>query len=263
MRPAASPARAPTCPAGAAGPHGDAGRRRPAAGPLAHGAAAPPQPRPNYEVSKVTKHSIVSRAATSRGCRWRCSSTTTSRSKTDAEGKAARRTSTPRPAAEMQKIQQLVAAAVGLDADRGDQLTVENSRSTSRSTNRPPARRSSSASAAARRTGSPAGHRPRASASSRCCFVLRPIVRGVFSSRRRRRRRRRRPRRDAAAAAGSCPRRSRKWSRPSRRSSTPSSPITCRTARRRCCSGAWPGPSRPSRRTRPRLRPRLAGGGRA
>ena len=37
-----------------------------------------------------------------------------------------KRTSTPRTPAELQKIQGIVAAAVGLDTTRGDQLTVEN-----------------------------------------------------------------------------------------------------------------------------------------
>ncbi|HSK10827.1 MAG TPA: flagellar M-ring protein FliF C-terminal domain-containing protein, partial [Vicinamibacterales bacterium] len=39
---------------------------------------------------------------------------------------ASARTSRPRTAADLQKIQSIVAAAVGLDPSRGDQLTVEN-----------------------------------------------------------------------------------------------------------------------------------------
>jgi flagellar M-ring protein FliF len=45
--------------------------------------------------------------------------------KLDQTGKVARSTK-PRTPAEMQKIQQIVATAVGLDATRGDQITVEN-----------------------------------------------------------------------------------------------------------------------------------------
>jgi flagellar M-ring protein FliF len=44
---------------------------------------------------------------------------------TGADG-AVTTTSRPRTAAELQRIQSLVSAAVGLDADRGDQVTVEN-----------------------------------------------------------------------------------------------------------------------------------------
>jgi len=78
----------------------------------------------NYEVGKTTTHSLVPRGDIARlsvavvvdderGI------------KTDKAGKVVR-TSTPRPQPEMQKIQQLVAAAVGLDAQRGDLMTVEN-----------------------------------------------------------------------------------------------------------------------------------------
>jgi flagellar M-ring protein FliF len=45
--------------------------------------------------------------------------------KTDAAGKTTR-SAKPRSAGEMQKIQQIVATAVGLDSTRGDQITVEN-----------------------------------------------------------------------------------------------------------------------------------------
>ena len=46
-------------------------------------------------------------------------------STTDAQGKVTHK-SAPRNPAELQKIQQIVAAAVGFDQSRGDLLTVEN-----------------------------------------------------------------------------------------------------------------------------------------
>ena len=78
----------------------------------------------NFEVSKLTRHTIAPRGQLSRlsvAVILDDEHTVTK----DAKGKT---TSTPKPraAAEMQRIQGLVAAAVGLDADRGDQLTVEN-----------------------------------------------------------------------------------------------------------------------------------------
>jgi flagellar M-ring protein FliF len=78
----------------------------------------------NYEVGKKTTHSLAPRGDVAR-LSVAVVVDNTRQSKTDGEGKVTR-TSTPRPAAEMQKIQQLVAAAVGLDATRGDQLIVEN-----------------------------------------------------------------------------------------------------------------------------------------
>jgi flagellar M-ring protein FliF len=78
----------------------------------------------NYEVGKKTTHSLLPRGDVAR-LSVAVVVDNTRQTKTDAEGKVTR-TSTPRPAAEMQKIQQLVAAAVGLDNARGDQLIVEN-----------------------------------------------------------------------------------------------------------------------------------------
>jgi flagellar M-ring protein FliF len=78
----------------------------------------------NYEISRVTRHTI-----TPRGDVARLSvavivddETVVGRDKNGNETRKMR----PRQAAELQKIQGLVAAAVGLDTTRGDQLTVEN-----------------------------------------------------------------------------------------------------------------------------------------
>jgi flagellar M-ring protein FliF len=78
----------------------------------------------NYELTKITRHSLLPRGDIAR-LSVAVVVDNARGSKTDAEGTVTR-TSTPRPQAEMTKIQQLVAAAVGLDADRGDHLTVEN-----------------------------------------------------------------------------------------------------------------------------------------
>ena len=78
----------------------------------------------NYEVGKKTTHSLLPRGDVAR-LSVAVVVDNARQSKTDAEGKVTR-TSNPRPQAEMQKIQQLVAAAVGLDTNRGDQLIVEN-----------------------------------------------------------------------------------------------------------------------------------------
>ena len=78
----------------------------------------------NYEVGKKTTHSLLPRGDVAR-LSVAVVVDNTRQTKTDADGNVTR-TSTPRPAAEMQKIQQLVAAAVGLDNTRGDQLIVEN-----------------------------------------------------------------------------------------------------------------------------------------
>jgi flagellar M-ring protein FliF len=78
----------------------------------------------NYEVGKKTTHTLLPRGDVAR-LSVAVVVDNTRQSKTDAEGKVTR-VSNPRPQAEMQKIQQLVAAAVGLDTTRGDQLIVEN-----------------------------------------------------------------------------------------------------------------------------------------
>ena len=64
----------------------------------------------------------------------------------DRRGGASRRARTkPRTPAEMQKIQQIVATAVGLDATRGDQITVENVAFDDAIASRCPSRRSMAA----------------------------------------------------------------------------------------------------------------------
>ena len=147
------------------------------------------------------------------------------------------RTSTPRPQAEMQKIQQLVAAAVGLDADRGDQLIVENV-SFDEPVDEPVA-----APTLFERVGGGAQTWARPAivlvvGLVALLFVLRPIVRGVFSYA---------PpppppppatRAETQPLPRQLPRTIEEVEQKSRPSSTPRSPITCRTARRRSCSGA-------------------------
>ena len=135
----------------------------------------------------------------------------------------------------MQKIQQLVAAAVGLDADRGDQLIVENVSFDE------PVDEPAAGPTFFERVGGGAQNwaRPaivlvvglvallvRAAADRARRVLLRAAAAAAA---------RRRPASRRSRCPGSCPGRSRKWSRPSRPSSTPSSPITCRTARRRSC----------------------------
>jgi len=78
----------------------------------------------NYEVGKTTRRSLAPRGDIAR-LSVAVVVDNARGTKTDANGTATR-TSTPRPQPEMQKIQQLVAAAVGLDPARGDQLIVEN-----------------------------------------------------------------------------------------------------------------------------------------
>src|SRR5262249_20603864 len=77
----------------------------------------------NYEVSKLTRHRVQPRGDVARlsvaGVVGDDHAMETK------DGKSVR-TSKPRSAAEIQKIHDLVAASVGLDSDRGDQLTVEN-----------------------------------------------------------------------------------------------------------------------------------------
>jgi flagellar M-ring protein FliF len=74
----------------------------------------------NYEVSKLTRHRIQPRGDVAR------LSVAVVVDATDMKDGKSVRTSKPRSAAEIQKIHDLVAASVGLDTDRGDQLTVEN-----------------------------------------------------------------------------------------------------------------------------------------
>ncbi len=78
----------------------------------------------NYEVGKVVRHTVRPR-----GDIARLSVAVVVDDdhvvQTDGEG-VAKRSTKPRPQTEMQKIQQIVATAVGLDPERGDQITVEN-----------------------------------------------------------------------------------------------------------------------------------------
>ncbi len=122
---------------GLAGARGNLPGQAPPA-PAGAPVTAPPPPNPsltaggtgrqaetiNYEVGKKVTHSLVPRGDVAR-LSVAVVVDNARQSKTDAEGKVTR-TSAPRPQAEMQKIQQLVAAAVGLDTTRGDQLIVEN-----------------------------------------------------------------------------------------------------------------------------------------
>jgi flagellar M-ring protein FliF len=78
----------------------------------------------NYEVGKVVRHTVKPRGDIARlsvAVVVDDNVTTT----TGALGKVTR-SAKPRSGPEMQKIQQIVATAVGLDAERGDQITVEN-----------------------------------------------------------------------------------------------------------------------------------------
>ena len=78
----------------------------------------------NYEVSKIVTHTVKPRGDIARlsvAVILDDEHTAT----TDAQGKVTHK-SAPRNPAELQKIQQIVAAAVGIDTARGDQLTVEN-----------------------------------------------------------------------------------------------------------------------------------------
>jgi flagellar M-ring protein FliF len=108
--------------------------------PAAAGAAVTPTPPPapslstsaanrssettNFEIGKTVVHRV-----TPRGDIERLSVAVVVDDnhvvKTETDGRVTR-TTKPRAPAEMQKIQQIVAAAVGLDTQRGDQITVEN-----------------------------------------------------------------------------------------------------------------------------------------
>lgn len=77
----------------------------------------------NFEVSKLTRHTLAPRGALSRLSVAVIVDDDRSTAK-DANGAAV--AAKPRSAADMERIRALVAAAVGLDASRGDQLTVEN-----------------------------------------------------------------------------------------------------------------------------------------
>lgn len=78
----------------------------------------------NFEVSKLTRHTIAPRGQLARLSVAVILDDDHAATK-DAAGKTTVALK-PRSADEMKRIQGLVAAAVGLDAERGDQLTVEN-----------------------------------------------------------------------------------------------------------------------------------------
>jgi flagellar M-ring protein FliF len=77
----------------------------------------------NYEVSKLTRHSLQPRGDVTKLSVAVLLDDDRPAATGDQQQAAAAK---PRAAEELQKIHGLVAAAVGLDADRGDQLTVEN-----------------------------------------------------------------------------------------------------------------------------------------
>jgi flagellar M-ring protein FliF len=78
----------------------------------------------NYEVGRVTRHTVRARGElASLSVAVLVDDEVTTTVGEDGTPSVSRR---PRDAAEMQKLQNLVAAAVGIDAERGDQITVEN-----------------------------------------------------------------------------------------------------------------------------------------
>jgi len=78
----------------------------------------------NFEVSKLTRHTIAPRGQLARLSVAVILDDVRTVTK-DAEGKS-QTSSKPREAGEVERIKNLVAAAVGFDSERGDQLTVEN-----------------------------------------------------------------------------------------------------------------------------------------
>ena len=77
----------------------------------------------NYEISKVTRHLIQPQGQIAR---LSVAVVLDDNRAPVAEGPTARPRRRRRSAEEIQKINDLVAAAVGFDTERGDQLTVEN-----------------------------------------------------------------------------------------------------------------------------------------
>lgn len=76
----------------------------------------------NYEVSKLTRHVVQPQGQIAR----LSVAVVLDDNRAPVEGKEGQTAATPRSAEEIQKIKDLVSAAVGFDAMRGDQLTVEN-----------------------------------------------------------------------------------------------------------------------------------------
>lgn len=124
----------------APGTNGLAGARGNLPGPVPAGATTPATPTPqvvpaamnaartaettNYEISKVTRHTVRPRGEVARLSVAVIVDDEPVVGK-DKSGNVTRSTR-PRQPAELQKIQGIVAAAVGIDTTRGDVLTVEN-----------------------------------------------------------------------------------------------------------------------------------------
>jgi len=96
----------------------------PAAAPTAGVLAARSAETTNYEISRLTRHTVRPRGDIARLSVAVLVNNEVAHKKDDT-GKVTR-SSKPRPPQELQKIQALVSTAVGLDTARGDQLTVEN-----------------------------------------------------------------------------------------------------------------------------------------
>lgn len=96
----------------------------PAAAPTPTASASRSAETTNYEISRVTRHTVRPRGDVAR----LSVAVLVNHEQTASRDKGGRvtRTSKPRTPEELQKIQALVSTAVGLDAARGDQLTVEN-----------------------------------------------------------------------------------------------------------------------------------------
>jgi flagellar M-ring protein FliF len=117
--PSGKPAAATAATASPAPPGGAASPALAAALPAAHSSETT-----NYELSRLTRHRIQPRGQIARLSVAVLLDDDHS-VKTDAAGATTRATRARTPG-EIQKIHDVVAAAVGFDADRGDQLTVEN-----------------------------------------------------------------------------------------------------------------------------------------
>lgn len=115
------PAKAPGLP-GQAAPSGPAAAPTPATGVT--GGAGRISETTNYEVSRLTRHRIQPRGQIAR-LSVAVLLDDDHPFASDGAGGTKRQTK-PRSPQEIQKIHDVVAAAVGLDVDRGDQLTVEN-----------------------------------------------------------------------------------------------------------------------------------------
>ena len=119
----ASPPQNPTPPPSPTPQSGKPGDPTPSAPPILPGSVRTAETT-NYEVSKLVRHSTVPRGELAR--LWVAVLVDDDVQSAPGPDGNPVRSQKPRPAAELQKIQSLVAAAVGLDQERGDQLTVEN-----------------------------------------------------------------------------------------------------------------------------------------